>query len=278
MFKRLSLKHRPKALSKRTLDGDEELLIFERGGARYGFKLLELAYHHVAQGDVDGEPTLIAFCGICHSGMGFSPIVDGKERHFSAGGLYDGIVLLIDDETRSYWNHMTGRAVYGPSVGAQLEPFGVDITTASAELQKGNDPLLYSGNPTFLGRIIAFKLRRARGAKGFMPFFFGKTMTTVDARADKMERGLGVVVGKATKFYPVSELTQPIEESLGDLRLRIRVRPEDHVPEALDDGGRRPMQLFCRWYGFSATYPDCEIFRASRGRESAPKQPEQAVD
>ena len=40
---------------------------------------------------------------MCNTGVGLTPIVDGTLHHFSAGGLCDGLVLLIDDETRTYW-------------------------------------------------------------------------------------------------------------------------------------------------------------------------------
>ena len=85
---------------------------------------------------------MIAFCGVCHSGMGFSPVVEGRTFHFSAGGLYDGVVILVDDETQSYWNHITGRCLHGPMKGARIEPFGVEMTDAGAERGRGDgDPL-----------------------------------------------------------------------------------------------------------------------------------------
>ena len=46
-------------------------------------------------------------------------MVDETLFHFSAGGLFNGLVLLIDDETRTYWDHITGEAVHGPRTGAQ---------------------------------------------------------------------------------------------------------------------------------------------------------------
>jgi hypothetical protein len=34
------------------------------------------------------------------------PIIDGKLYHFGPRGLYNGLILLGDDETRSYWDHI----------------------------------------------------------------------------------------------------------------------------------------------------------------------------
>jgi hypothetical protein len=262
LFKRLPL-GQPEPVADLNLDHGAELVVFDRGDARYGLQLRQLAYHHVAQGLVNGQATLIAFCGICHSGMGFSPLAEGRELHFSAGGLYDGIVLLTDDETGSYWNHITGRAVYGPSLGVQLDPFPLDITTVGCELERNGNCQIFEGKPSLFGRFMGHQLRHGLSRKGFMPFFFKRTMLPIDPRADKMSQGLGVVIDDASRFYPVSELNSPVHDRLGGIDIEVRRRTEDHVPEAFDEQGERPMQLFCRWYGFSATYPDCGLY-ASR--------------
>jgi hypothetical protein len=40
---------------------DEELIVFERNGVYRSLNLREMAYHHVAQGELAGEPYLISF-------------------------------------------------------------------------------------------------------------------------------------------------------------------------------------------------------------------------
>ena len=40
---------------------DEELIIFERDGLQRALVAREMAYHHVAQGELAGEPYLISF-------------------------------------------------------------------------------------------------------------------------------------------------------------------------------------------------------------------------
>jgi len=40
---------------------DEDLLIFKRGSKRYALILRQMAYHHVAQGTLAGEPYLVSF-------------------------------------------------------------------------------------------------------------------------------------------------------------------------------------------------------------------------
>jgi len=45
------------------------------------------------------------------------------------------------------------------------------------------------------------------------------------------------------------------------MKLKVFIDKDDHVPYALDEQGKIPMQLFTRWYGFSLTYPDCEVYK-----------------
>lgn len=43
------------------LPSDMELIVIERRGERRAFSVLEMAYHHIAQGELAGEPYLVTF-------------------------------------------------------------------------------------------------------------------------------------------------------------------------------------------------------------------------
>ena len=199
---------------------------------------------------------------VCHSGVGLTPIVDGKTLHFSAGGLYNGLVMLFDDETGSYWDHITGECVHGPSKGKTLETWGIEMTNVEAELKRGNTPVLLS-QPNWFGRIMAFFSRNASRSSGFFPPRFRGTMSEVDPRLPEFEHGLGVVVDGVPTFYPMAL----IGEGLTDGDLQIRIDPDDGIPVArinpAAEGEQRPFQLFSRWYGFSLTWPGCRVYSAS---------------
>jgi hypothetical protein len=94
---------------------------------------------------------------------------------------------------------------------------------------------------------------------GRFPPGFRRTMIAVDSRLPEMEIGLGVVDGESRRFYPLSRIGDGIDDQLSGHPLRVAVDPEDHIPFAARPDGSRPLQLFSRWYGFSATYPDCKI-------------------
>ena len=49
-----------------------------------------------------------------------TPSIDGVTHTFAEHGLYDGLFLMRDEETGTFWDHLTGEAVYGPGEGTNL--------------------------------------------------------------------------------------------------------------------------------------------------------------
>ncbi len=199
---------------------------------------------------------------VCNSGVGLTPIIAGKVHHFSTGGLYNGLVLLIDDETETYWDHITGEAVYGPLTGAQTDMWSIRITNVKTALQEQPDLLLLRSKPGFLGGMISWAMS--------LPFFKGKLLPgfrkTMDARDDRlpeMEIGLGVIAYGIKRFYPMALIRNSIEDDLGDHAISVGINESDGMPYAQLAEGTRPIQLFTRWYGFAYTYPGCEIYAKS---------------
>ncbi|MBL4849566.1 MAG: DUF3179 domain-containing protein [Planctomycetes bacterium] len=201
---------------------------------------------------------------VCHSGVGLTPLVDGVLHHFSAGGLYDGLVLLIDDESLSHWDHTRGDAVHGPLVGKQLEVWPIEMTTVVTEVST-HPRTLYS--PSDAG-LFARGFGRVSGAlagggflgRGLVPPGFKGTMSKPDDRRTSMEHGVGIVVEGRARYYPMGVAREGVTDDWDGRQLQIRMGP-DGIPAATwEDDGSRPMQLFTRWYGFSFTYPGCEIF------------------
>lgn len=193
-------------------------------------------------------------------------MVDGKLHHFSAGGLYNGLVLLVDDETGSYWDHITGECVHGPLAGKQLQTFYVPLTTVKAALERDPDLLVSRSRPSLFARVMARVASRQVRGKGFFPPGFRGTMGPADTRLPEHVSGLGITIDGSAKFYPVSRLSAgPVTDTLAGHELTVVLDPVDRVPRATLATGEMPMQLFTRWYGFAYSYPGCAIFGASAG-------------
>ena len=262
-FNRFKVSQAPQTIQALQLSSDEELIVFEHYGKRYGFLLKQLDYHHVAQGSIDGKEFAIIFCGICHSAMGFNPIIKDQLYHLSAGGLYDGTVILVDDETETYWNHMTGKALHGSSKGLQFDTFPIHITTVQEELTFEAPAKIWISKPPFWSRILTAVIGNKRiNSKGMFPPGFIKSMGEVNDALPKLTQGLGVIINDEARFYPKIALKTPITDQLGGQKINISIASSG-VPQAFLEDGSFPMQLFCRWYGFTINYPHTTIYAPS---------------
>ncbi len=236
---------------------------------------------------------------ICNTGIGLIPKVDGSVHRFTEKGLYDGLFLMSDHESGSRWNHMTGEAVYGPLVGKWLELENVFHTTVGQVLAEHPDALMaWSEHPAALrrsgdgGGTLRRLLSRIRG----VPDMFPPTMGAEDDRRDRMEMGIGIWTDDLARYYPmpdVQALDNAVFDDFGGHKVLIYYDPAAHalVAERTDattatwdgdvlrlsngdrieqgilygpDGSRktrtRPLQVFTRWYGFSLTFPETEIY------------------
>ena len=265
LFQRFQVPDRGVPLADAKVGPEEMLLVVERARARRAFLVVEMAYHHLAQGELEGEPYLVSFCTICHSGVGLDPRIEGEVYSFSAGGLYNGLVLLIDDQSRSYWDHIRGLAVHGPLQGTQMGVFPLEVTNVRTALRDDPELTLSQSKPSRSARAFGWMSRNTFRRKGFLPPGFRRTMGPRDERLPEMTHGLGVMVGGDERFYPLSRMTGGLEDELAGRSLRLEVDEETQVPAAYwKDDGTRPMQIFSRWYGFAATFPQTDVFEASR--------------
>lgn len=192
------------------------------------------------------------------------PVIEDKLYHFGPRGLYNGLVLLGDDETHSYWDHITGECVYGAMKGKRMDVFSIEHMKAKNALTKYPDLNIALSQSPLIMKMMA-PMMKIQAKTGFLPPFFRKTMKEVDPRLPEMASGLGVMTDSMQRFYPVDAIKEAggqIEEILDGIKLKVFIDENDHVPYALDEQGKKPMQLFTRWYGFSLTYPNCEVYKA----------------
>ena len=243
---------------------------------------------------------------VCNTGIGLIPRVDGELEYFALSGLYDGLFLFSDETTGTYWNHMTGQAVYGPLAGKRLELYNVLHSTVGQVLSQDPDALIaISQHPRVALRETEPRQRGSwlsrlfrRGERGLSGQFLG-TIREEDDRRPTMELGIGIWDGAEARYYSmpaVEEEGRALLDTFGGRRVLIyydptayslaaqyttaeHVRREDDVlrlstGDRIEDGilynqegaraeVERPLQVFTRWYGFSLTFPDTEIYGES---------------
>jgi hypothetical protein len=193
--------------------------------------------------------------------------VKSKVYHFGAVGLTNGLAILADQETRTHWDHITGEALSGPLAGYQLDVWTIHMTTVAAALAETPDITISFSAHRSLRRKLAQRLypQLIHGKVWLPRFFYASMSEPIDPRLDKLTQGLGVISGKEAKYYPMNRI--PAEglrdQWLGHV-LCIERNVISGVPYAIwEDSKEEPMQLLSRWYGFSFTYPQCEIYEAA---------------
>ena len=136
----------------------------------------------------------------------------------------------------------------------------MQLTTIGPALEQYPGLMLCRSRPVFwvrwLTRLAPWMVR----GRGLIPYFFHRTMGVRDERRPMMDHGLGVIVDGNARYYPLSTLRgKEVTDDWNGRVLRHRISEDDHLPAAVWEDGSRPFQIFTRWYGFSFTYPGCEI-------------------
>jgi hypothetical protein len=190
-------------------------------------------------------------------------------HQFNNVGLYDGLFVMQDTETKTLWNHITGEALYGPLVGRTLGPLGnVRQTNVKQALAAGtnvrvaiSDRVYFAGGRQF-GTASGFGPGRGpvpgrgaarggavpgrgpgagRGSAGPNPNaqlspMFIETLGKEDTRRPRMDMGLGVWTSTTRRYYPMELIRQRGEVFIDEIdgrKLLVYVDPETFTPAAL---------------------------------------------
>ncbi len=284
------------ALADGQLALDSRLLVFEHNQILYTFPMTVVLSYNVIQGQIADQEWMMTFCNACNTGMVFDPVVDGKLLHFQRRGSYDGLLLIWDEETNSYWQHVTGQCLYGVSVGKRL---GIITTTrqmAVAEvLARTNASVLLTSTLSPEQEKLSRMMEKMRANPEKVEAGIASTIGQEDTRRPRFELGLGVWNLTVSIFFPLAMLyaaDQVVITAFDGRTLLIYQEQGAVAPVAayvetrravwegeilrLDKGAyiqndtlfsgdgqpqplERPMQLLMRWYGFALTFPGCDL-------------------
>jgi hypothetical protein len=283
------------ALAKRKVDPQTKLMVFDVGQQTLALVLQQMAFHHVAQGRLDGQAWAAFFCVSCNMGTTLTPIVNGRVHRFRVTGIYTSMSMMSDDETGSVWEHVTGECIRGSLQSAQLQTRSAQYLTA-AQLAEAFPHATIALSRASLRLLNVLLLRRMLCPAGYMPGPFRLSMTKRDKRLPELELGLGIWMNGQARFYPmrtIKSVQNALLDTLGQQQIVVYIDPVTGTPAAhrctaqttrwdgdalvLDSGERirnghvlnaveeqrsldRPNQQFTRWYGFSYMFPACEIF------------------
>jgi hypothetical protein len=229
-----------------------------------------------------------------------APSIDGVRHTFAEHGLYDGLFLMRDEETGTFWDHLTGEAVYGPRVGTVLEVANLLHSRAGQVLANDPDALIALSDRALRADEDMEPRSLLARVRGRLNRMFSSTIEEEDARLPTMDIGLGIWDGEEARYYSYERVvaeSRAVLDTFRGQRTLVFLDPSSYVlssflvdAESLrwdddvlrlsndqyveggilydPDGTRaeaaRPLQIFTRWYGFSLTFPDTEIYGEGR--------------
>ena len=145
--------------------------------------------------------------------------VDGRALHFRLAGINNQNFIMRDDETGTWWQQVSGRAIQGPLKGKQLK--GVFHDEISFSIWKREQPQGRVLKPD--ERILAgnqYAKPNWETSVGAMGVVEG---TDVDQRLAPRTLVIGVSVGGKSVAYPLTALQKqsPIIDTLGSVPIVI---------------------------------------------------------
>jgi hypothetical protein len=207
--------------SEAAVDPDDKVLAVKIGEEARAYPIRTMGYHHIVNDTVSGVPIAVTYCTLCHTGLVWSRVLDGKTLYFHLAGINNGNALLRDEETGSIWQQSTGEAIFGPLKGRQLNVVRSDELTFA--LWRSEQPQ---------GQVLKPDLAYARE---YDPKDWEKHVERTRTVVDTTKSGigphqlmLGVTAAGENKAYPIESIlaARLIQDRVGALPVLIVVGPD----------------------------------------------------
>jgi len=225
-----------------------------------------------------------------------TPSIDGVTHTFAEHGLYDGLFLMRDEETGTYWDHLTGEAVYGPRVGSVLEIANLLHSRADQVLANHPDALVALSDRALRTDRDMAPISLLAGLGLRLSKMFSSTVDEEDARLPTSDIGLGLWQGEEARYYSYLRVLaedKAVLDTFQGRRTLVYLDPSSYVlssfqvdadrvwwdgdilrlsndqyversvlydPDGMRAETARPLQIFTRWYGFALTFPGAGIY------------------
>ena len=201
-----------------------------------------LAYHHVVNDVLGGQPIAVTFCVLCSSGIVFDPVVDGRRLTFGVDGAWRGTATLYDQQTDSTWLHLSGECLAGPLAGTMLRPLPRYRHTTWDEWRTAHPDTTVmlpvttdAGGPTAGGYLT---IEGSQSGSPFVPERVRPTMPPAEAqpRLDEYAVVEGVVVGTVARAYPFDALAKVrvVEEEIAGTPVTVWFHPPSRAVVVFD--------------------------------------------
>jgi hypothetical protein len=203
------------------VDPDDKVLAVSVGPQARAYPIRTMGYHHIVNDMVGGVPIAVTYCTLCHTGLVWNRVIEGRTLHFHLAGINNGNALLRDEETSSIWQQSTGEAIFGPLKGQQLKL--VRSNELSFALWRSEQPQgqVLKPDPAYVAEYDPKDWEK----------HVEKTRTVVDTSKSGLgphQLMLGITVAGQSKAYPVGAIlaARVIQDQVGAVPVLIVVGPD----------------------------------------------------
>jgi hypothetical protein len=209
------------AASTARVDADDKVLAIRIGVTVHAYPIRIMGYHHIVNDVVGDVPIAVTYCTLCHTGLVWSRILDGRTLHFRLAGINNGNALMRDEETSSIWQQSTGESIFGPLKGRQLALIHSDELTFGQWRKEEPDGLVLKPDAPYQSEYEAKDWEE----------HVDKTPTVIDTRKSGIsphELMLGVTISGNSKAYPIRAIlaAKVIQDRIAGNSILILVGPD----------------------------------------------------
>ncbi len=156
--------------------------------------------------------------------------IDGRTLHFHLNGINNQNFIMRDEETGSWWQQVTGEAIFGPMKGRKLT--AVHMDELSFALWKHEHPE---------GRVLRPDPTVTKYEKKEWEAGIDKLPLAIHARSKRLadrEIVIGLSIGGHDKAYPMKSVLaqQPVLDRVGAMKIALLVGDDGRSIRAFDRG------------------------------------------
>jgi hypothetical protein len=249
-----------------------------------------LDHHEMANDTLGGEPVALANCTLCRTGILFSRRVGDRILVFQSSGLlWNSNKVMVDIETDTLWNQLTGEAIAGPLAGTVLDRFPITVTTYGEWIAEHSDTAVLDipgrasttvgGNEITGGANYSYEPGDAYAEYYASPDVFWPTeevpdvfdekalMATLDLGGERLAVGVDPLAAAGPQVFTVAGQTVVAVPTEGGARFYLGPDAVE-LPVEVQDAGEETLVLVdgtalarlqsghSFWFAWYANFPD----------------------